>query len=114
MLGHLTSLQVHHIFPKAKLYAAGYRQGDVNVVANLCFLTPNTNLAISAADPARYLAEIEERNPGALASQWVPTDPSLWRIDRYMDFLEARRELLAEAANGFLNSLLSGTAASSA
>ncbi|MCZ2804836.1 DUF262 domain-containing protein [Modestobacter sp. VKM Ac-2983] len=114
MLGHLTGLQVHHIFPKAKLYAAGYKQGDVNAVANFCFLTQNTNLTISAADPARYLAEIEERNPGALASQWVPSDPSLWRIDRYMEFLEARRELLAAAANGFLDSLLSGKAAHAA
>jgi hypothetical protein len=114
MLGHLTGLQVHHIFPKAKLYAAGYRQGDVNAVANFCFLTQNTNLAISAADPADYLAEMEAKNPGALASQWVPTDSSLWRVDRYMDFLEARRALLAAAANSFLNSLLFGTAAQSA
>src|SRR6202035_3109717 len=32
----------------------------------------------------------------------------LWRIDRYPDFLAARRELLAEAANAFLAQLRSG------
>ena len=113
MLGHLTSLQVHHIFPKAKLYGAGYRQGDVNAVANFCFLTQNTNLAISATDPSDYLAQIEGNNPGALASQWIPTDPSLWQVDQYIDFLEARRGLLAAAANSFLDGLLSGAAAKS-
>lgn len=46
-------------------------------------------------------------HPGALASQWVPLDQRLWRIDRYRDFLAARRELLANAANDFLGGLRS-------
>ena len=33
---------------------------------------------------------------------------SLWQIENYRDFLSARRELLAQAANKFLNSLLAG------
>ena len=33
-------------------------------------------------------------------------DPDLWRVDRYLDFLDARRELLANAANQFLDSLV--------
>ena len=40
-----------------------------------------------------------------MASQWIPDDPALWRIDRYPDFLAARRELLAGAANAFLGAL---------
>jgi hypothetical protein len=36
----------------------------------------------------------------------------LWRIDRYPDFLAARRELLAAAANTFLNGLRSGASPS--
>ena len=47
-------------------------------------------------------------HPAALASQWIPQDPALWRIDRYPDFLAARRELLAEAANAFLAQLRFG------
>jgi len=46
--------------------------------------------------------------PDALASQWIPSDLGLWRVDRYLDFLAARRELLAEAANAFLGRLRSG------
>jgi hypothetical protein len=38
-------------------------------------------------------------------------DSNLWRIERYRDFLAARRELLAQAANAFLESLLTGAAA---
>jgi hypothetical protein len=58
--------------------------------------------------PEIYFAEIEKQLPGALASQWIPVDPALWKIDRYADFLEARKALLAAAANKFLNELLAG------
>lgn len=105
MLGHLASLQVHHIFPKAQLYKAGYARGDVNAVANFCFLTQQTNLAIGKRPPEDYFVETEQAHPGALASQWIPMDQSLWKVDRYLDFLEARRELLAKAANSFLDEL---------
>jgi hypothetical protein len=107
LLGHLTSLQVHHIFPKAVLYDAGYLRSQVNAVANFCFLTQDTNLAIGKRKPEDYFSEAETKNPGVLASQWIPDDPALWRIDRYPDFLSARRELLAKAANSFLGELRS-------
>jgi hypothetical protein len=110
LLGHLTSLQIHHIFPKAVLYAAGYGRSQVNAVANFCFLTQDTNLAIGKRKPEDYFCEVEDKQPGALASQWIPQDPELWRIDRYPDFLAARRELLANAANTFLDQLRSGSA----
>lgn len=106
MLGRLSSLQVHHIFPKSKLYERGYRKAEVNAIANFCFLTQDSNLQIGDRDPRDYLARLEEAHPGVLASQWIPTDPDLWRLDRYRDFLAARRELLAAAANDFLASLL--------
>ncbi|MET8349015.1 DUF262 domain-containing protein [Micromonospora sp. NPDC005206] len=109
MLGYLTSLQVHHIFPKALLYKHGYGRSEVNAVANFSFLTQQTNLAIGKRPPEDYFAETEQKHPGALESQWIPTDPQLWRPDRYLDFLAARRELLANAANGFLAGLRDGT-----
>ncbi len=114
LLGYLSTLQVHHIFPKALLYAADYSRGQVNAVANFCFLTQDTNLVIGKRRPEEYLAEVEERHPGALQSQWIPTDPGLWRIDRYADFLAARRDLLAQAANSFLDELWQGTNATTA
>jgi hypothetical protein len=38
---------------------------------------------------------IEEKYPGALARQFIPMDPALWKVERYADFISARRELLA-------------------
>ncbi|MDX3077499.1 GmrSD restriction endonuclease domain-containing protein [Streptomyces sp. MI02-7b] len=108
MLGRLSSLQVHHVFPKARLYEHGYSRAEVNAVANFCFLTQDANLRIGARHPAEYLEEVEARVPGALASQWIPTDRELWRIENYQGFLAARRELLARAANEFLQALHDG------
>lgn len=107
-LGKLSSLQVHHIFPKALLYERGYERSLVNAVANFCFLTQDTNLAVGKREPADYFAEAEARHPGVLASQWIPTDPELWRIENYWNFLAERRRLLAAAAQEFLIELRSG------
>ena len=63
LLGYLTSLQVHHIFPKAVLYDAGYPRSQVNAVANFCFLTQDTNLAIGKRRPEDYFPRLR-RTPG--------------------------------------------------
>ena len=105
LLGKGCALQVHHIFPKALLYKHGYGQSEVNAIANFCFLTQTTNLQISDQKPDVYFAQIEKNHPGALASQWVPLDQDLWLVENYHDFLKARRDLLAEAANNLLDGL---------
>jgi hypothetical protein len=99
---------VHHIFPKSQLYKVGYGRPKVNALANYCFLTQTSNLAISNILPEVYFEQIEEKYPGALASQWIPMDRQLWHIENYLDFLAAREQLLAEAATTFLDSLLVG------
>jgi hypothetical protein len=106
LLGKGTSLQVHHVFPKAYLYKHGYYRSEVNALANFCFLTQTTNLQISDRPPHEYFPEVAAKDPGALESQWIPIDEQLWQVDRYRDFLAARRELLAAAANRVLDGLL--------
>lgn len=106
LLGRMNKLEVHHIFPRVRLYEAGYSRAEVNALANFCFLTKDTNLAISDRRPADYFPEVEAAHPGALASQWIPNDPALWRIEAFRDFLEARKVLLADAANTCLATLL--------
>ena len=105
LLSRMNALEVHHIFPKALLYSHGLDRSEVNAVANYCFLTKDTNLQISARPPSEYFREIEARHPGALESQWIPMDRELWELENYPQFLEARRRLLAEAANGLLAEL---------
>ncbi|OQB25728.1 MAG: hypothetical protein BWY10_02434 [Chloroflexi bacterium ADurb.Bin180] len=108
LLGKMNRLEVHHIFPRAQLYKLGHNRPEVNALANYCFLKKDTNLAISDQPPEEYFPEIEQRHPAALASQWIPCDSELWRLSRYHDFLEARRELLAAETNKRLIELLHG------
>lgn len=65
----------------------------------LCFLTKDTNMTISDRLPEEYFPEVEKAHLGALASQWIPDDPNLWKIENFLQFLEARKELLAAEAN---------------
>jgi hypothetical protein len=108
MLGKLSALQVHHIFPKALLYENKFDRPEVNAVANFTFQTQETNLWIGKKLPEKYFRDIEEKHPGTLQTHWIPMDKDLWKVDRYCDFLKERRKLIAQAANNFLESLLHG------
>ncbi len=108
LLGHMNVLELHHIFPKRVLYETGYARSEVNALANFTFLTKETNLRVGDSDPADYLAEYAGRNPGVIESHWIPMERELWKVENFPDFLEARRHLLAEAANNFLESLVGG------
>lgn len=108
MLGKMSRLEVHHIFPKAQLYKRKYTRPEVNALSNFCFLTKDTNLDIRDSLPQDYFPEVEALHPGALASQWIPMDPALWKVERFRDFLEARKELLAAELNRRMEELLHG------
>ena len=125
LLGGGARLEVHHIFPKAVLYDEEYTKPQVNALANFCFLSAECNKWIGAACPAGpskyvkgthdpdrrriglegYFGFVEEKNPGVLESQWIPMDEELWKVKNYPAFLEARRDLLADAANRHLTTL---------
>ena len=108
LLGKMSRLEVHHIFPKAQLYKKNYRRAEVNALANFCFLTKDTNLVITDRLPEEYFPAVEAAHPGSLASQWIPADPALWKVDRFRDFLEARKALLADELNRRMAELLHG------
>ena len=108
LLGKMNALEVHHIFPKSLLYREDFKRPQVNAVANFCFLTKDTNLQIGARPPSEYFLEVEEKHPGALASQWIPTDRELWKTENYLQFIEERQRLLAKAANELIEELLHG------
>lgn len=108
LLGKMSRLDVHHIFPKAQLYKRKFKRPEVNALGNFCFLTKDTNLVITDRLPEEYFPKIEAAHPGALASQWIPTDPSLWKIENFREFLEARKVLLAAELNRRMKELLHG------
>ncbi|MGE3659746.1 MAG: DUF262 domain-containing protein [Pseudonocardia sp.] len=100
------AVTVHEIFPKAMLSKAGYGRAEINQVANLAFLAPSSAMHLSGLAPESHLGSLDAV---ARRSQFLPEDPTLWRVENYRDFLTARRELLAAAANTFLGELLAGT-----
>ncbi len=108
LLGRMSRLEVHHVFPKAQLYKRNFKRPEVNALANFCFLTKDTNLDISDRLPEEYFPEVEEAHPGALTSQWIPQDRALWKIENFREFLEARKSLLAIEVNHRMEELLHG------
>jgi hypothetical protein len=100
------AVEVHEIFPRSLLTKHGYSRNEVNSVANFAFVSPTSAMRLGHREPEEYLTTFD---PAVRASQWIPDDPKLWRLDQYRQFLAARRKLLAAAANEFLERLLAGT-----
>ena len=103
-----SALELHHIFPKRVLRDAEISADLANNLGNRSFQTRNTNLGIKDREPAEYMQAIQQNQPGALESQWVPIDSDLRQVEHYDDFLAQRRLLLAEASNDLLEWLQSG------
>ena len=101
--GKLHFIQWHHVIPKSLLKAQGFETGEINEIANMAFITGQTNRRISNKEATAYLVDIvQKQGAQALASQCVPTDPALWATERYREFLQMRREALAERMNQFI------------
>ena len=107
-VGKRNGLESHHIFPKAILKKAGFDSNVdrkvINELANRAFLTQKANRSTAATPPAEYLPQVDENQPGALKAQSVPMDRELWKPENYLDFLTARRHLLAQGMNHFIAS----------
>lgn len=94
--GH--KIEFHHVFPQA-LTKGRYPDSLRNSMANLAFLSGLGNKKVGAKDPKEYLAGVDGQE---LRNQWVPLDPSLWDVERFEEFLEARRRLMAADLNEML------------
>ncbi len=100
-VGRYHYIQHHHIFPKAILKQQ-YEKSQINEIANMAFITGRTNRSIGSRPPADYLAEvIRQQGSQALEAHCIPTDPALWTLDAYPDFLAWRRAALAKGINEF-------------
>lgn len=101
--GKLHFIQWHHVIPKSLLKNREFETGEINEIANMAFITGQTNRRISNKEASAYLADIvEKQGAQALASQCVPLDSELWATDRYRDFLKVRREALVQRMNAFI------------
>ena len=101
--GHQHQLEFHHIFPRAVL-----KQHDIELqrddIANLAFISSQTNKVISDRPPAQYVpALIKAIGVDAFRNQAIPaTDASLLVIGAFPEFLKKRRAMIADMLNEFL------------
>jgi hypothetical protein len=91
----------HHILARGQF--PEHSRASADNVANIAFIVGDVNKSIGQSGPEVYLKKIE---PSVLTSQCIPSDQSLWAVDRAQDFWAARRELLAESFNEFLRDSL--------
>lgn len=101
--GKLHFIQWHHIHPKSLLKEKSYETSEINEIANMAFITGQTNRRISNKLPSVYLADIvRDQGQQALDAQLVPNDPALLQLENYREFLRVRREALAKRMNEFI------------
>lgn len=98
--------QVDHVFPqsvlrklKARNPSTGrmdvlrYREAERNQLANCMLLTAQENGAGGKSDtpPDVWFAD---KSPEYLAKHLIPADPELWKLERFEDFISARKALI--------------------
>ncbi|HVU60882.1 MAG TPA: DUF262 domain-containing protein [Mycobacteriales bacterium] len=93
-----SKIEYHHVFPKARVMQRFGRE-TTDSVANLAFISGACNRQISASYPSKYLPKV---HPDRLGEQWIPSDPELWDLDRFHEFLQRRREAMARELNDLL------------
>lgn len=111
--GEKYNIERHHIFPKSALEREGYDTGSlqhsrmVHEIANRVPLTKGSNMEIFDKKPEEYLPVIQEKYPGNLEKFFIPINEKLWKMENFEQFLERRRELIADGINSFMESLIS-------
>jgi hypothetical protein len=91
----------HHILPRGQ-FSADIR-GTADCIANTAFISGGINKSIGQTGPEVYLKKLGTK---IRDSQCVPSDESLWCVDRADDFWMERRILLAQAFNEFVKNAL--------
>ena len=106
------ALDRHHLFPRAWLKSQGIQDVKaINQIANFALLEWPNNIEISAKDPRDYVPVMKTRFN---AEDWgkmcdLHALPDGWERMRYEDFLDRRRELMANVIRRGFESLSSGT-----
>jgi uncharacterized protein with ParB-like and HNH nuclease domain len=114
-MGKKYTLERDHIFAYSILRDSGIydmsNQFDYAIaqeITNRAILTITENREKSADFANVYLAQVKKNFPNALKLQCIPEDETLWKVDNYEKFLEARRKMLADELNNYLNNIQIG------
>lgn len=88
--------EFHHMFPQKYLRSLGKENDEINVLANICFLTRADNNEIRARSPAEYVPLMDKgKRAEYLRNAFCPED--LGKL-KYEDFLKKRAALLIDRA----------------
>jgi hypothetical protein len=89
--------EFHHIYPRKHLERLGKERNEINVLANICFLTRGDNNQIKDKSPSDYLGQIDPVKKGEyMKNALCPSDFA--KMD-YEEFIEERSKLLILRAN---------------
>ena len=95
-------IESHHIFPQA-LLEGRFTKEKIDDICNFAFIISDTNKSIFKDPPDKYLPRLVGKiGEGQLQNQCIPTDPKLWQVKNYENFLAKRRALVADRLNEFL------------
>lgn len=111
MTAHKSALERHHLFPKDYLKKLGF-QGtrELNQIANYALVEWGDNIQISNKAPQEYIPEITNRFSQSEIEKMYRLHalPQNWEHMEYRDFLEKRRELMAQIIAEGYKILVSG------
>lgn len=117
----LNRSDVHHVYPKRHLKAAGRHKGEYNQIGNFVLAQSEINIAISDKSPERYFKELVEQVEGGkkryggittlaelrsnLQAHCIPQVMLADDIPDYDSFLLERRKLMAKKIREWFESL---------
>lgn len=113
---------IHHIFPKKYLKKNGIiNRKDYNQIANYAYTQSEINIGIKDAAPCDYMKHMLQQVSGEttfyggissmddlkknLAENCIPEELEQMDVSRYGEFLQKRRELMAQFIRKYYNSL---------
>jgi len=112
---------IHHIFPRQYLKDKGYTQGQYNQVANYVYVQQEVNIKVGKRSPAEYIGAIREQCEGGklvfggidrldefeanLDANCIPSHIHEMTVEHYVDFLDARRKLMAQKIKRYYQGL---------
>lgn len=99
--GKADVIEYHHVFPKAylKQVRSDLERTAVDDMANLAFIGAATNKRIGQRPPAKYKLDFD---PTHFAAQQIDFSDGCDEPERYEDFINRRRVMLAARLNRFL------------
>lgn len=91
-LANYNRKEYHHVFPQAFLSSKSVSQDEIFCVLNFCFLSSDSNKAISKKAPSKYFETLvpQDRFIDILKSNILPINKTIYQNDDYKTFLERR------------------------